>query len=240
MKLAVSILLAALLSPVAFADTPRDGELVEVSSELVFIPSGFDDNDEVQVILDGYLPNACYRMTRPEYKLDEDTGVLTVKAMARYFASPCVEALIPFTQVVEVGVLPMGNYKATTNNGDLQKPFHIKEANNAGPDDFLYAPVEGTNVTKSRTGELLATVKGRFTDTCMQWDRSIVGDLVDGAIVIQPLMTHDPGEEFCLPVLVPFEQEITIPNGLEPGRYLLHVRSLNGKAVNRVFTVEDN
>jgi len=40
----------------------------------------------------------------------------------------------------------------------------------------------------------------------------------------------------CLFVLTPFERKVSI-GPVSAGRYLLHVRSLNGNAVNRMFSV---
>ena len=43
----------------------------------------------------------------------------------------------------------------------------------------------------------------------------------------------------CVDEDIPFSWSMALPDDMEPSRYLLHVRSLNGKAVNHMFTVID-
>jgi hypothetical protein len=41
----------------------------------------------------------------------------------------------------------------------------------------------------------------------------------------------------CLPVLRPFEKRVRLGRAPHPGHFLVHVRSMAGKAVNRVIYV---
>jgi hypothetical protein len=62
---------------------------------------------------------------------------------------------------------------------------------------------------------------------------SLEGDVV----VVQPLVRVDLTSK-CLMYLRPFSQEVMFPN-LTEGRYLIHIRSTNGRALNRVLSVSD-
>ena len=57
-------------------------------------------------------------------------------------------------------------------------------------------------------------------------------------IEVLPVMSMDANAQ-CLDVEVPFLEEIVLPRDLTIGRHLVHVRSLNGKSVNAVFSVTE-
>jgi hypothetical protein len=232
-----SVLLVGSL--VAGADeSPRNGQLVTVATEEIFVPLGFDDNDEIMVVVDGFLPSSCYRLTRPEVAIDEATHQITVSAVARYYDAPCVQSLIPFSQEVPVGILPQGEFTVKSAAGDVTRSLMVKEATSAGPDDFLYAPVERVTIDKDPdTGGLAARIEGRFTNSCMQWQEAMVS-ANDRTIVVQPIMSLTDGNE-CAPEQRRFNIAVPLPADIAEGRNLLHVRSLNGKAVNLVFNHND-
>ena len=211
--------------------------LVPVSTHYVFAPVGFDDNDETLVVLDGYLPNSCYRVADPEIVSDLVGKKISVQARARYIGGvACLQALVPYTKTVKLGVLPKGDYTVLSNQGMLGEPMAVTQANNAGPDDFLYAPVDSARVQTALDGTLSAVLEGRFTNTCMQWKEAKV--FYTGK-TIQLLPVIQMGEENCQEVETPYRQVVAL-NRLDAGRYLLHVRSLNGESVNTVFPAFDH
>jgi hypothetical protein len=99
----------------------------------------------------------------------------------------------------------------------------------------MYAPVERVRV--ERAGEQFeAVIEGRFTSTCMQMAEH---RLVDSGRTHQllPIAKMAEGGD-CRAAIRPLAQTVRLPAGMAPGRHLLHVRSLNGKAQNAVFTVD--
>ena len=63
--------LLALVSFGSAAELVSDQMSVEAPVLKVFAPSlGYDDNDLVQVVVDGVMPNACYQQGRSEVKVD--------------------------------------------------------------------------------------------------------------------------------------------------------------------------
>jgi len=232
------IALALSFSGLAFgapADEPANGAVVEMPARYVFAPKGFDDNDESVVTIDGYLPSGCYRLVRPEVNIDRNTKEVTIKPFARFFDVPCIEALIPYSLEVQLGVLPVGEYTIKAGTTATAEELGVAEATNAGPDDFLYAPVDEVVVLRDdATGALTAELKGRFTNSCMIWDEVLVQD--NGKTVnILPIISMS--EENCTAGESPFRKLVALPNTITSGRHLLHVRSLNGRAINYLFNV---
>lgn len=220
----------------AFADDPVPNPPVPVQANDVFIPDGFDDNDETQVVLDGYLPDTCYRMAFVKSNLDRTSGKIKVTQYARKMSAICLPALVPFTSEARIGILPTGAY-SVVSPGVATAPLRVKEASSAGPDDFFYAPIDSASVRFDEGKQAyVATVKGRFTTDCMEWQGVKVLDQGKVKVLLPILKTPDQGVS-CQAGETGFEKEVVLPS-MTPGRYLLHVRSLNGKAVNNVFSVE--
>lgn len=226
--LSAAIAVSLVTSSSAFAD---DGQLVSIEARTVFAPVGFDDNDETQVVLDGYLPSGCYRLATPEVTVDRAAKVVSVKPMARYFDVPCIEALIPYYQEVKLGVLSEGRYEVKINDGAVTESLPVTEARSAGPDDFLYAPVDSAHVARQQA-QYVATLRGRFTDSCMRI-KEVRVENTGKTINVLPIM-EVVGDD-CRAGEFPFEERVTLPNDMAAARHLLHVRSLNGQAVNHVF-----
>lgn len=224
----------ATLASAAFAE---EGELVSVDAKYLFAPIGFDDNDSSVVVVDGYLPSGCYRTAQPEVTIDQATKKIAIKPMARYFDVPCIEALVPYHFDVELGVLSEGAYAVEVEGAAarITEAMPVTEATSAGPDDYLYAPVDEVTVKEDRqTGELTATIKGRFTSRCFTWSNVRVQD--NGATVnLLPIVAQADGVDCTDGVETPFEKTVQLPSTITRGRHLLHVRSLNGRAVNHIF-----
>jgi hypothetical protein len=231
-------LLIAGASLVAQADGPQNGELISVDASYVFAPRGFDDNDETVVVIDGYLPSGCFRLTRPETTVDQETKTISITPFARFFDIPCIEARIPYSQEIRLGVLAEGDYEVVVKTSAVSESLSVAESTNAGPDDYLYAPVDAVNVERDpETGKLTAVLEGRFTDRCMEWDEVEVAD--DGAtVVLLPKMAMRD-DDSCGAAELPFKKRVDLPETIAEGRHLLHVRSLNGQAVNSLFTKFD-
>lgn len=235
----VSLLSLALASfATAQADESRTGDLVRIDATAVFVPVGFDDNDEAEVVVDGFLPSGCYRQAKPELAIDHVARTIEITPMARRFAAPCVEVLVPYFFEVKLGQLEPGSYAVEVRGAttSLTESLPVKHAIGTTPDDFDYLPVDDVRVDRNaETGGLEAVIYGRFTNRCMSWGRALVED--NGKTLnILPIMAFDttPGAN-CRTVEMRYKQTIALPATVSAGRHLLHVRSLNGDAMNRLF-----
>jgi hypothetical protein len=211
----------------------RESWLVVVRAQETFVPLGFDDNDEAQVVIDGYLPDSCHRLDRVDVTRNEATGVYQVVQFARYFPVPCLPALVPFTSEVRLGAMPAGRFVVAAH-GAAPQILPVRHTDALAPDDYLYAPVEAARV-EAHAGGYTAVLDGRFTNTCMVLDDLRLVDAGKTKEVL-PIMTMAERDD-CEAREVPFSRRLDLPATLAAGRYLLHVRSLNGKAVNTVFSV---
>lgn len=214
-------------------------EPVAVEGVDLFAPNGFDSNDEVVVVLDGYLPNSCYRLTQADVSIDETAFEIEISQMARRFPGPCIVPLVPFTTVIEVGMLREGTYTVISNNGRLRTTMTVAKATTSGsygPDDFLYAPVDYVSVAEDTAGNYAATISGRLTNSCMEFDQvKVIHN--DRVIELLPIL-KDMSDENCVGEDRPYSRTVMLPKHLKTGRNLVHVRSLNGSSKNAVFSAK--
>lgn len=209
-----------------------------VDTRYLFVPVGFDDNDEIVAVADGYLASPCLKISSSVVKKDLVTKLITVDVQTKKEPGDCKwDFRVPFTTVLTLGSLPVGEYTVRTIDGKLQEKLKVTEAKSGSVDNSLYAPVDKAQVKVNSDGRFEAVVEGRFTDTC-----STVGELVlsdsGKTLELLPLMRRerpDAHEGQCEPRETRFIAKKVLPE-LMPGRYLLHVRSLNGQSINDVFS----
>jgi hypothetical protein len=133
--------------------------------------------------------------------------------------------------------LPKGEYTVVANNGNLISEFSVHYAASSRADDYLFAPVNEISIQHQagEPGEVFATLAGEWTSDCLIWN-GIRAELRVRIITVYP-GARWLARGTCSYILQPFRHSFQLPRLTEPGRYLLHVRSFEGRSVNRVFTV---
>jgi len=229
------------LNSLALATTSSDpDEIRNIKITRIFTPKSLDSNDSSVVILDGYLPDGCYRLTQPEVHVNDEHKIISIQARANYFNVPCIEALVPYTQEVELGMLPGGNYRIQSGDGHQIGSLSVKKAQSKYPDDFLYAPVEDLILDQKETAsdQHIATLRGRFTNSCMYIEHVDTKYFPD-TIEILPVMAMRKGN--CADIEIPFSVVVDLDaSRLTHGRMLVHTRSLNGRSVSSILNVSEN
>ena len=235
--LALAALSIVAASTVARADDPVQHPPVPISVQKILAPAGFDSNDEAEVILDGYLPSTCWRLSHNTATVEQATGAIEITQYARQTNGPCLPAKVPFTSEAAIGLLPAGQYRVSAR-GAPSRVLHIVAATVSGLDDFLYAPVDAVRVEVDQAaGGYVATLTGRLTNSCLVWDDVKVLDQGDVVVLLPVLKAADIATCATDTAEIEFKRQVPLPTGMMSGRHLLHVRSLNGKAVNTMFKV---
>jgi len=206
-------------------------KLVTTGVSSVFVPLGFDDNDNVQVVIEGYFPNTCYKLGPSNIEVEDEKVKIT--PLAYFYAGPCLQMMVHYEKAVNLGLLKAGKYRVEISQTVLEvPPLVVKEAdpNNATPDDFLYAPIKSASIISQNPPVL--RLKGAFTNSCMKMEEVRVPPSYNRTVAVLPIATYK-GQEGCAQVMMPFEQDVAISEKLA-GRYLFHIRSLNGASVNLI------
>lgn len=213
------------------ADEPT---LVPASYHTAYLPFGFDSNDNVQIVAEGLFSNSCYRAAPAEIKVDEAAKVINVFPKAYKYEGMCLQLLVPYSQVLDLGILKAGNYEVRVPESKMiLGSLVVKQTSHSEPDDYLYAPVTQAYFQKDN-GKNQVVLTGEFSNSCMRLARTLV-DVQPKVVIIQPV-ADIAASGSCVSGSFPFKQVIDLP-AMNDGRYLLHVRSLNGHALNTLFDI---
>jgi len=209
---------------------------VNVKLSTVYTPVGFDNNDRVQFAVEGVFQNTCYRVGPYGLRVDSSKKTITIQQQAYLYTGVCLQMMVPFTQIINVGLMAEGSY--TIQDFQTNKALGtvaISPSKNAGPDDFLYAPVTDAYVvsdTETKKNSLVLT--GTFGDRCSELEEIKVL-YQNQVLTVQPLMKRV--ERSCEPVKTRFMKIVELDSNVH-GLHMLHVRSLNGQAVNKMVELE--
>jgi hypothetical protein len=209
-------------------------ERVTIHAKHFFMPPGFDDNDNAQLVLSGMLPNTCYKSANPKVEIDEARKRIIVTPQAFFYPGCwCLQVLVPFTQTIDLGVLQQGNYTVTEmderGSGLTRGTLPIAEARSGAPDDSLYAPIKAARIER-RENELTLILSGQLS-SCMSFKEVKVMARVPNLIEVLPIAQEDGTQ--CSGPARSFERSVALP-ALEHGTTLIHIRSLNGQSINLI------
>lgn len=228
MKVLFLVLLSLVCSSVSFSTDREAPRLLDVGVSDIFVPQGFDDNDNAQVVVEGFFPNTCYKLG--PVKVEKSDRDIKLIPQAYFYHGPCLQVMVHYVQEINLGILKAGKYALNIPSDCSGEPhtLSIARSANPGPDDYLYAPIESARVTSKETPTV--QLHGAFSNSCMSLDRVVVHRESGRVVAILPIAKYE-NTGVCLDVLKPFHKDVRIEEPLK-GRTLLHVRSLNGNAVN--------
>lgn len=252
-----SALIATLLLGTVFtasraqADANRPSTVIEIPVETALAPAqGYDDNDNVVLVLHGYLPNACY--TLGKYKIEKVPGSKTLRI--RQYAlrdnqAICAEGatlpdhlamMVPFTSEVSIGQLPIGDYEfefKSAESGSGKRRINVAKAEVQTVDSLPYAAVSKALASDVVNGgdEVKVTLSGILNSTCTELNPEIRVIRGEDVSIVLPTVQVKTGV-ICAQYVRPFQTELNLGK-LTPGHHLIHVRSMSGKSVNHVIEV---
>lgn len=224
------------------ADSHRPA-LVEAPVSTVYAPGGFDDNDNIQVVIEGIFPNTCYKSGPSKVSIAGER--IQIAQMAYYYDGHCFQMMVPYEKVIDIGILKAQNYSVFVADEVSPSAFlPVKEAKNDKTDDHLYAPVKKAELV-SKNPYVLELI-GIFPNRMMQIDHVIVNRPLNHVIDVLPIAKVDETRRSGIgsaggslaEAPVPFTHTVDLSDiqaGIqESGRFLIHIRSLNGQSVNLI------
>lgn len=233
LALVVLAVTSAFGSQSALADD-FDPKVVDTSFATAYIPEGFDTNDHSQMVGEGFFPNSCYRPSMVDVAVDHSLKKIYVQPSAYKYDGICLQMIVPFERVIDFGLLKAGAYEVVqTKSRTTMGLVNVRVAPSSNADDYLYAPISQAYFDQS-SGRKMVRLTGSFTNSCAR--------LVDTLAIVQPkVIVVQPISELvdngnCKTGEFPFYKDVEVTN-TKAGRYLLHVRSLNGNSINSLVDV---
>jgi hypothetical protein len=230
MKKTIFTILLTMIGSAMAAGVPIEKR---VPIDHLYIPAGFDSNDNVEVVVTGFLPNLCHKNPSAKVTFDAN-GQVDLEVTSLYYdeTNPfCPEMVVPFTLPVSLGVLDTGEYSVVVNHekGNTGKLMVAESTSNA-IDSYHYAYV--SNVLK-KPGSHRIHLKGYNPSDCFVLDKIESVSNKRDSFSILPKMKQI--RDFCPMKMVPFTYEYDVPKTLNKKNILLHVRTMDGKSVNTIL-----
>lgn len=248
-SLKIATLALSTLSIGAMAEA-QVNRVTEIPLERVFVPRvGFDDNDNVQVFVEGMLPNSCYSLNTTEFSLVPSSNKIVLTQTAIHDESgicadeaslpPSLSQGIPFWRELNIGLLQSGNYRVifSGGNGVSSRDFGVEPAPTTSVDSLRYAIVTNAFITDTVKGsdqEMEFRITGYLTSSCAELSDTNNIQKIDDMYVFLPSVVIR--EDICMPTNKPFYRVVKVRTPA-PGHYLLHVRSQAGQSRSKPFQV---
>ncbi|MGE3608639.1 MAG: hypothetical protein AB7I27_03545 [Bacteriovoracaceae bacterium] len=220
-----------LLPAIIFSIAAANAAPVPVNSPVdhLFVPMGFDNNDNVELLVSGTFPNPCYSRNKVEVQVKEDVIDVTVTALLNKKDKECSPMEVPYMENITIGNLQAGDYTVHVNN-KIQEKLAITEASSNSVDDHLYAMMDYIDLgfTGGASGD--AFLIGKTTD-CLAFDKvEYVSNGKDTLSVLPIMKKISPtcsGEKKFLSIPIKFN-----PQDFAFNKLVLFVRTMDGKSIN--------
>jgi hypothetical protein len=237
--LCIASMTAAIGAPGARAELPDQlPELVTRAPDYVFTPQGFDNNDNAQITISGELPNTCWKTGMATATVDSASKTIVVHNRSWVYSSSwCLDVTVPYTETINVGILPAGTYRVLVKQSNdtriLKSVMIVGLSATSSPDDYLYAQVEDLRIEAEPEGSSKKlSLSGTLASSCMELSEIRVVNRPPNVIEVLPIVSIVDGTN-CDGRRPSFMKEISLTPPWK-GTTLIHVRSLNGKSLNKV------
>lgn len=225
---------------------PTQPERVDAPITAVHTPSALDDNDVAQFIIEGEFPNTCYTVGRVLVRArteDLEMGAIQFHLEAlKTKRQNCLEVKTPYLKTVDLGILPPGQFQIVSMKDQRARAVLniVKAENRQQVDNYNYAPVDAMYIRDDALGfRRLVVLIGSFTNSCMKFASAVPVYRAPNSKVIEILpIVEMKKDQLCLDVLIPFFQAVEVPEDMASGKYLFHVRTMNGNSLNKVDTIK--
>jgi len=210
--------------------------------ELFIVKNGYDSNDNIEFTLYAQLPSACYQVDKINIsKIDSNEFQVTLTAKSKNLSGCIISELsypVGFSQSISLGELAEGAYKIKFNE-HKEKIFHVKRAQMNTIDENIYAPISSAFIPELiySNEELNVILTGTYNTNCMFLNDDQIKVIREGNIfIILPILSLQNVNN-CRRMQLPLQNIIELGEIKDPGNYLIHIRSLSGLSINKVFKV---
>jgi hypothetical protein len=231
----------------ALVQTGYTNDVTELELEEIFvIENGFDSNDNIEVTVHGQLPTACFKV---QDVLIQKTQAFeySIKAfIKRKNLSGCVNEIlnspVNFSKTITLGELPAGEYTFNYKRGldTLKKQMTITPTIGDSIDDNFYAPISSAFIPDliNVTPNAQVVLSGIFHSNCFKLMPQDIKVIKQGNIFIIIPKAKLLSLRVCKTNMYSINQIVNLGEITAEGHYMVHIRSLSGLSVNKVFHVK--
>lgn len=237
MKQALYALASLSFSTFLMAQVPQ---VVTSPVDHLFVPEGFDNNDNVEVIVTGKFPNPCYIKNKVDVEVEDNKVLINITALKKEGEglAICEPLAVPYKEQITVGNLQGGDYEIIVNEKtefEKKDTLHVNVSASSSVDEHLYPIVEYVELgfTGGLSGEAFLIAKS--PSDCLAFDKVEYQSNKKDTISILPIMKKISSN--CNEVKKRLQIPVKFnPHALNNKEVLLFVRSIEGKSVNTIIT----
>jgi hypothetical protein len=231
MKSVFKTLIAASLLTLSLAAFAEElPQTVNTAFKKAYAADGFDTNDNVQIVAEGLFANTCYRYAKAKVQVDHLNKKIILTPLAYKYKGVCRMMVVEYNREIEIGILKEGTYKIVQGKNAQQiGEISVHASQTADADDYVYA-----SISQAYYKPGFVTLTGNLSLSCMKL-AEVKTDIQPDVFVLQPIVEIDKTVP-CTEGNYPIEVNVSTA-GLKSGRYLVHVRSMNGNAVNNLIDI---
>lgn len=213
--------------------------VVTVAPQVLFAPTGFDSNDNAQLVLFGEFHDVCHRLAPSDFLIDHKTQKIYVTQQA-YTSHLCAQIWVdlPYSVTLNLGALAEGQYQIYLKDLKGQYKFSnsvsIEKARMSGsPDDYTYAQIDDAEVVRTADPKVVElTLKGTINNTCLSLDEVKINFTKGNVYDVLPILSRSNGH--CETTSISFVKTVTI-NQVPSEPSLLNIRSMGGQSIEKVL-----
>lgn len=215
----------------------------------VFVPPGFDDLDNFEMVYISRIPNACYLKT---YNLspiiDTKNKVIKVTNLSKRAKSDyCAmgnNRVMYIPTVLKLGdELGVGEYTVqfATGPGEFKsyQKFKISKSTVPTIDEFEYAFVDENQLTVEvdrNASKVVVNLAGNFINGCYAFKEIKILQRTDRVVEILPIT--EKVTDTCTMQIQFYNKRLEIPYDVtQETRKLIHIRTANGHSLNRIVAL---
>jgi hypothetical protein len=195
-----------------------------------FVPTRFNVQEHVQVVVEAVQPNGCYKPGRTQIEVDSDRYEVRLTQLISEVDEICIQVVGYFHKEIDLGILKEGSYKII----DMSSGLAVGEFDVTSQEPLLnklvpVIEVQTSDSVNSNTTQL--KIAGVRPSGCIEINRMISRLDRSDVLVVHPSARIDSAKA-CTRQVRPFTETITIEVS-QPT--LIQVKNADGTSINKVI-----
>ncbi len=158
-------------APSATQSSVNTGKTTNHSVEEIFLPAGFDDNDDVVVMVYGVYDMSCEEMVSHSYEIDDSNNVIYLdsKKVVHEAKQDCTENFEPFYKEYNLGTLPAAEYKVVARgDSPVVDTLQVQASRIQDRDRFDYPEMVEIRIALKATGRASLYLDVPLENSCQR------------------------------------------------------------------------
>lgn len=227
----------------------NETDIREVDLEEAFIiENGYDSNDDIEITVHGQLPSACFKINNVEItklgSFEYSIKTFMRKKNLSGCANEFINSPINFSRTIALGELDPGSYtfRFRQEGVEQKKLMRVRQSQTNSIDDNFYAPISSAFIPEliNFTSSAQVVLTGIFHSNCFKLLPKDIKVIKEGNIFIIIPKARMLSRRSCKSNMYPINQVVPLGAINTEGHYMVHIRSLSGLSVNKVFHVKKN